>query len=97
MTPFLAHPNSSYPPGPKVAGIWKYTGWTHLHDLDTKDFIMFYSQLVVDCLSFHIALTLFHGVDICYSHDGLCLPGLGTWIFFENAKALWQVLSGLVP
>ena len=70
---------------------------THLHDLDTEGFITFYSQLVVDCLSFHIALTPFHGVDLCYGHDGLCLPGLGTWIFFENAKALWQVLSGLVP
>jgi hypothetical protein len=97
MTPFLARPNSSYPPGLNVAGIWKYTGWAHLHDLDTEGFITFYSQLVVDCLSFHIALTPFHGVDLCYGHDRLCLPGLGTWIFFENAKALWQVLSGLVP
>jgi hypothetical protein len=78
MTPFLARPYSSYPPGPNVAGIWKYTGWTHLHDLDTEGFSTFYSQLVVDCLSFHIALTPFHGVDLCYGHDGLCLPGLGT-------------------
>jgi hypothetical protein len=97
MTPFLARPNSSYPPAPTVAGIQKYTGWTHLYPLNTEGFIMFYSQLVVDCLSFHIPLTLFHGVDLCYGHDGLCLPGLGTWIFFENAKALWQVLLGLVP
>ncbi len=78
MTPFLAHPDSSYPPGPYVAGIWKYMGWTHLHDLDMEGFIMFYSHLVVDCLSFHIALTPFHGVNLCYGHDGLCLPGLGT-------------------
>jgi hypothetical protein len=62
MTPFLARPDSSYPPGPNIAGIWKYMDLTHLHDLDTEGFIMFYSQLVVGCLSFHIALTLFHGV-----------------------------------
>ncbi len=36
-------------------------------------------------------------MDLRYGHDGLCLPGLGTWIFFKNAKALWQVLSDLVP
>jgi hypothetical protein len=89
ITPFLARPDSSYPPGPNDTGIWKYTGWTHLHDLDMEGFITFYSQLVVDCLSFHIALISFHRVDLCYSHDGLCLPGLGTRIFFENAKALW--------
>jgi hypothetical protein len=82
MTPFLAHPKSSYPPGLNVTGIWKYTGWTHLPDLDMKGFIAFYSQLVVDCLSFHITLTMFHSMDLCYSHDGLCL------LRFENAKAL---------
>jgi hypothetical protein len=86
MTPFLAHPDSSYPPDPNVAGIRKYTGWAHLHDLDTEGFITFYSQLVVDCLSSHIALTPFHGVDLCFGLDGLFLPGLGTWIFFENLK-----------
>jgi hypothetical protein len=85
MTPFLARPNSSYPPGLNIARIWKYMGWTHLHNLDTESFITFYTQLVVDCLSFHVALTPFHGVDHPYGHDGLCLPGLGTWIFFENA------------
>ncbi len=57
MTPFLTRPNSSYPLGPNVAGIQKYTGWTHLHDLDTEDFITLYSQLVVDCLFFQITLT----------------------------------------
>jgi hypothetical protein len=77
MTPFLLRPDSSYPPGPNVVGIRKYTGWTHLHDLDTEGFITFYFQLVVDCLSFYIALTPFHGVDLRYGHDGLCLPGLG--------------------
>jgi hypothetical protein len=96
MTPFLARPNSSYLPGPNVAKIWKYTGWTHLHDLDTEGFITFYSQLVVDPLSFYIASTLFHRMDLRYGLDGLCLPGLGTQIFSENAKALWQVLLGLV-
>jgi hypothetical protein len=62
-----------------------------------EGFITFYPQLVVDCLSFHIALAPFHSMDLSYGHGQLCLPGLGTRIFFENANAIWQVLLGLVP
>ena len=83
--------------GPKEKSLKETNQFRPLSDLHMDSLVDFYTFFQFQVLSCNIAITPFDAIVLRWKHIGLCPPGVGSRKYIPMAKALFVVLTRLLP
>ena len=83
--------------GPKDKSLKETSQFRKLEDLHMDSIVDFYTFFQCQVLGCNIALTPFDAIVLKWQHIGLCPPGVGSKRYIPMAKALFILLTRLIP